>query len=186
MVDRALILHTIEGHLRPSGTQAEAIRKLLDKALVESLQTLPLEAAVKLPRNIQSDIAIVIRDTFSQKDAEKLSASWEPSRKLDPDTKGGLKSAIVDLLYGTRSVYEPPHSMTLAAARDLSGTDASGIRMLVTELASSADLKQLLKRWDPHLKPVPATRATIVKRLSDLLDGTAPATKATPSKKAKK
>jgi hypothetical protein len=49
--------------------------------VVESTLTLPLAAAQALPSGKRAELEIFVRDFFSQKDAEKLAALWEPDRK---------------------------------------------------------------------------------------------------------
>jgi hypothetical protein len=175
MVDRLALMREMEPLIKPNGTQAESIRKTLDKAMVELALTLPLASAQALSLTRRDELEIVVRDFLSQKDAEKLARLWEPSRKVDTDAKLRLKHDLIDLLHRRRSEYSMPKAIGLDAGRNLAGSDGVALRGAIERLAPLVDLKGLLRQWDKRLTPRPTTRKAHVERLLALLDGAAPA-----------
>ena len=178
MVDRASLIKALEPHVKPTGTQAEAIRKALDKALTEAVMSLPLDAAIRLNPSTRGDLEIAL-STLDQKLAEKLAASWEPERKLDAEAKRAAKVALVELLRGQRQPYEP----LPASLEDARAGDVRRYRITIERSAPEKDLKSTLTKWDKHLKPVPGSRSGIAARLLALLDGDPPVTKPQPQKR---
>ncbi len=176
MVDRVSLLRTLASRLKPTGTQEEAIRRALDKALAEVIGALPLNAAVDLPAAARAELEIVLQ-SLDAKVAEKLAALWEPARPLDADLKGVVKKDLIDLLHRRRLPYKPI-AVSLTEAR--SG-DIATYRSVIG-IAPNKDLKSLLKKWDANYKPVSTTRQGIVDRLSELLDGASPVPKTTTNK----
>ncbi|MGA7329468.1 MAG: hypothetical protein WBX25_34560 [Rhodomicrobium sp.] len=174
MVDRVSLIKTLEPCVKPTQTQVEVIRKALDKALAETILGLPLCAAAKLPPSVQSELEVVV-NSFDQKQAERLAASWEPQRKPDVEMKRAVKKDLVELLRGRRSPYEPI-AVSLDEAR---AGDPTLYRTLIERVAPTKDLKSLLSKWDKNLKPAPTARLELVKRLIALLEGAAPTPKAT-------
>jgi hypothetical protein len=185
MVDRLALLRDMEPLINPNPTQAESIRKTLDKVLVESTIALPLTAAQALPRAKRDELEIVVRH-FGQKDAEKLAVFWEPDRKLNASTKRTIKDDLADLLHGRRKVYALQKSVGLNAVRELADEERAVLRLAIKRLAPLADLKALLKEWDKHLSPKPTTRDANVDRLVALLDGAAPMPKPTRSTQSRR
>jgi hypothetical protein len=173
MVDRVSLIKALEPCVKPTSTQAEAMRKALDKALTETVMSLPLTAVDGLSSTVRSDLEVVLR-SLDQKLAEKLAASWEPKRKLDAELKRSAKKDLIDLLHRRRASYEPI-SVSLEEAR---AEDTAVYRATIEHVAPVKDLKTLLTKWDKDFKPAPTTRSGFVKRLSELLNG-APPTKKT-------
>jgi hypothetical protein len=164
------MIKALEPHIRPTGTQAASIRKALDNALTEAIMSLPLEEATRLPPSTRGDLEVAL-GTLDQKLAEKLATSWEPKRKLDAEGKRAAKVALVELLRGQRTPYEPlPTSLADARAGDV-----RRYRTTIERAAPEKDLKSLLTKWDKHFKPVPTNRAGLAERLVGLLGGTPPA-----------
>jgi len=172
VVDRASLIKALEPHVKPTGSQAEAIRKALDKALTEAVMSLPLDAAIRLNPSARGDLEVAL-STLDQKTAEKLAAAWEPKRKLDAEGKRAAKVALVELLRGQRPPYEP----LPASLEDARAGDVRRYRISIERSAPEKDLKSLLTKWDKHFKPVPTNRAGLAERLVALLGGTPPAGK---------
>lgn len=173
MVNRATLIKELDGSIAPSPTQRESIRKAQEKALIEAVQALPLTAARKLSTAHRSDLEIVLK-SLSDAQAKAMSALWEPKRKLqaaDADIKQVVKSRLVELLSNGQSPYEPI-TVSLEEARK---GDRAFYSAIISQLAPTADLKSLLKKWDKHYAPVPQKRAELSKRLVALLNGQEPA-----------
>ena len=175
MVDRASLITTLERCITPTGTQAEAIRKALDKALHEAVLALPLAAATELPSAVRSELEIVLT-SLDQKLAEKLAAAWEPKRKLDPDMKRSVKKDLLDLLHCRRPAYEPIN-FALEEARSAS---AAPLRIVIERVAPAKDLKALLSKWDKSYKPTSSNRSGLTDRLLALLNGATPTPRPAP------
>jgi hypothetical protein len=181
MVNRAALFQAIEPLIEPTPSQREAIRKSLDKVLLESVQTLPLNAANSLPSPARHELSTVIRDLCSAKELAKIANRWEPQRKLDSDLKQTLRADLIDLLMEKRSCYRGLPSMPLNEARK----QCEDYRGLFQNAVPTKDAVRLLKIWDKHLQPVPSTRDEVVQRLLALLSGTSPAEKKQRSSKKK-
>lgn len=179
MVNRAALFQAIEPLLEPTPTQREAIRKSLDKVLLDSVQTLPLKAAHGLASSVKHELSIVIRDLCSAKELAKIAALWEPQRKLDSETKQTLRNDLLNLLKGDRPRYDGPPSEPLIEARH----QVERFRALIQKAMPTKDALALLKKWDKHLLPMPSVRDQIVERLMALLSGAAPAEKTRPASK---
>jgi hypothetical protein len=189
MVDRVALLSELEPRSKLNARQAEELRKTLDKAVVGLTLALPLNAAQALPNGTRAELEIVVRDSLTPKDAEKLSKLWEPSRKLDIDTKPSLKRDLIDLLHGRRGIYVAPKMSNLEEARKLKRADRIMLRTSIERLAPLTDLKGLVKAWDKHLFPKPNTRRAHTERLLSLLNGaeptSPPAVKTSKARKSK-
>jgi hypothetical protein len=96
----------LEPRVRPTGSQSEAIRKALDKALSEMIVTLPFETLASLSDASNADLVALI-EMLDQKTCEKLSAFWEPKRKLDAELKSRVKKDVLALIRKQRPRYEP-------------------------------------------------------------------------------
>lgn len=178
MVDRASLIKALEPHVKPTGSQAEAIRKALDRALTEAIISLPLDAAHRLSASARGDLEVAL-GTLDQKTVEKLAASWEPKRKFDAEAKRASRAAVVELLRGQRPPYEPlPTSLDDARAGDV-----RRYRVTIERSAPEKDLKSLLTKWDKHFKPVPTNRAGLAERLVALLGGAPPAERPQPARR---
>ena len=165
MVNRAALLHTIEPLTEPSPTQREALRKSLDKALVEASVALPLEAARRLASSAKDELEIVIRDLYVPKDTQRLAAKWEPSRTLDADSKESLRDDLIDLLRDRRPQYRGPANITLDEAQ----ADAANYSKYIARSMPTKDAKKLLKAWARNLRPMPTTREQVIDHLLKLL-----------------
>jgi hypothetical protein len=166
VVDRAALIKTLEPCVRPTGSQSEAIRKALDKALSELIVTLPFEAFASLSDASKSDLAALI-EMLDQKTCEKLSALWEPKRKLDAELKKRVKGDMLALIKKQRPRYEPV-KLSLQEARN--GCVSATITM-VRSAAPIKDLKELAKSWDKFWKPTDEPRQAYEGRLIALLEG---------------
>lgn len=166
MVDRAALIKRLEPRVRPSGTQAVAIRAALDKALTEMVLSLPLNEATSLEPSDRSELELVLQ-SIDNKLIEKLALSWEPSRKLDADTKPTTKRELIELLHGRRPAYAPI-TQTLDTAR--SGNVAV-VKLTMERLVPTKELKSLLGRWDKNFKPAATNREAYIRRLLALLEG---------------
>ena len=166
MVDRAALIKKLEPRVRPSGTQAVAIRAALDKALTETVMSLPLDQATSLEPSDRSELEIVLQ-SMDNKLVEKLACSWEPLRKLDADTKRSTKRDLIELLHGRRAAYAPI-TQTLDSAR---AGNVAITKSMIERLVPTKDLKTLLTRWDKNFKPAATSREGYVRRLVALLDG---------------
>jgi hypothetical protein len=142
VVNRAALLQTIEPLIEPSPTQREALRKSLDKALVEASVALPLEAARRLSSSAKDEFEIVIRDLYVAKDMQRLAAKWEPSRTLDADFKESLREDLLDLLRDRRPQYRGPATLTLNEAQDPANTQ------IHRQIDAHQRREKLLKAWD--------------------------------------
>ena len=172
MVDRATLIAAIAPNVQPTGTQAEAIRKALDKALSELLLALPYDALTELPHGTMAELVAVI-GTIDQKTCEKLSALWEPKRKLDAELKLRVRKDLLGLLLKERVHYQSLPT-GLAKARE------DGVSASIAQLRSAAplkDLKDLAKKWDKNWKALPETRGAYEEHLVALLKGTDPTAK---------
>lgn len=178
MVDRTTLIKALEPHVKPTGSQAEAIRKALDKALTETVMCLPLEAAVRLSPAARGDLEVAL-NTLEQKLAERLAALWDPKRKPDAEAKRAAKVALIELLRGQRQPYEP----LPASLEDARTGDIRRYRITIERYAPEKDLKSLLAKWDKYFKPIPSNRGGVADRLLALLDGVHPAEKPRPAKK---
>ena len=168
MVDRAALIQQLEPRVEPTGSQKETIRKALDKALSELLLALPLSAAHDLGGNAKSDLVALIGMT-DQKICEKLSARWEPKRKLDAELKASLRKDVLALLESKRPAYEPV-TVSINEAR-------AGDRKAIIGRVSAAplkDLKALAKKWDKHWKVAQDSRKAYEDRIVALIDGAEP------------
>lgn len=172
MVDRVALIKAIEPRLKLVGSQGEALRTALDKAVAEAVMALPLASAIEMPELTRGDLEVVL-STLEQKQAEKLATIWEPKRKLDADLKSSIKKDLVDLLIGRRGVYEP----ITASLEEARQSNAAKWRAVIEKSAPAKDLKALLTKWDKNLNPKPTSRTGLVQRLLALLDGASPAAK---------
>jgi hypothetical protein len=166
-VNRAALLQTIEPLIEPSPTQREALRKLLDKVLVEASVALPLETARRLAASAKDELEIVIRDLCVPKDVQRLAAKWEPLRTLDADLRESLRQDLIDLLRERRPQYTGLCAIPLKEAQE----DAVSYRAYIARSMPTKDAKKLLKAWHNKLRPVPTTRDLVVEHLLNLLDG---------------
>ncbi len=173
MVDRTSLIKALEPCVKPTGTQAEAIRKALDKALTETVMSLPLAAATGLSPAVRADLEVVL-NSLDQKLAEKLAALWEPKRKLDADLKRSVKRELIDLMRMKRAAYVP----ITTSLEDARAGNTLALRAVIEHVAPVKELKSLLAKWDKNFKPAPTTRSGLVARLSELLDGAVPVQKA--------
>ena len=165
-VDRAALLQAIEPLIEPTPTQREGLRKLLDKVLVEASVAIPLESAWRLTVTAKDELEIVILDLYAMKDAQRLSAKWEPLRTLDADLKESLRHDLIDLLRGRRAPYRGLAIVPLKEAR----ADVAKYRAIIERSMPTKDAKKLLKAWDKNLKPLPTARTQIVGHLLKLLE----------------
>lgn len=172
MVDRAALIKFLEPRVRPSASQAEAIRKALDKALADLLPTLPFEVVSSFPKETAADL-LAYMEILDQKVCEKLSAAWEPKRKLDADLKRRIRKDLTSLLRMERPVYEP----VKVSLRDAREGRASDIVATIQSVAPLKDLQNLAKSWDKHWKPSKASREEYENRLSALMQGAEPIVK---------
>ena len=166
MVDRAALIQQLEPRVEPTGSQKETIRKALDKALSELLLALPLSAANELHGYARSDLVALIGMT-DQKTCEKLSARWEPKRKLDAELKVSVRKDVLALIESERPVYEP-------VAVSLSEAQAGDRKAFIGRVRSAAplkDLKALAKKWDKHWKPAQDSRKAYEDRIVALIEG---------------
>ncbi len=170
MVDRAALIQHLEPKVEPSGSQKESIRKALDKALAELLVVLPLRAVHELPGSAKTDLIAFI-GMADQKTCEKVSALWEPKRKLDAELKATVRKDVLALIEARRPVYEP---VTVALSEAQAG-DRKDIIAKVRSAAPVKDLKALVKKWDKHWKAAQESRKAYEDRLVALIDGASPA-----------
>lgn len=170
MVDRISLLQALESKIAPNSAQQADLRKTIDKAIVLSILSLPLSGAQSLSHRDKAELEIGIRDFLGQREAEKLSAAWEPSRKLDKDTKDSVKPDLIDLLQGRRVIYRVLKGLSLHDARALDARAKNELRLWITRLAPLKDIKPVLKAWDKNF-PNPTGRDEFVSRLLSLLDG---------------
>jgi hypothetical protein len=173
VVDRANLIKHLEPRVRPTGSQAEAISKALDKALTELLLALPFWAIQQLPPAVKADLVEMVR-LIDQKTCEKLATVWEPKRKLDTELKGRVKKDILALIEAKRPAYEPV-SVSLSEARN---GDRGSIKAILHSCAPTKDLKALTKKWDKNWKPGHESRVAYEERLIALIDGAEPAARA--------
>ena len=169
MVDRAALIQQLEPRVQPTGSQKETIRKALDKALSELLLALPFRAVLELAGSAKSDLVALIGMT-DQKTCEKLSALWEPKRKLDAELKASVRKDVLALIEGKRPAYEP-------VAGSISEAQAGDRMAIIARVRSAApvkDLKALAKKWDKHWKPAQDTRKTYEDRIVALIEGAGP------------
>jgi hypothetical protein len=141
VVNRAALLQTIEPLIEPSPTQREALRKSLDKALVEASVALPLDAARRLTLSAKDELEIVIRDLYVPKDLQRLAAKWEPSRALDADLKESLREDLIDLLHDRRPQYKGFATIALNEAQE----DAANYSKYIARSMPTKDAKKLLR-----------------------------------------
>jgi hypothetical protein len=125
----------------PSPTQREALRKSLDKALIEASVALPLEAARRLTPSAKDELEIVIHDLYVPKDLQRLAAKWEPLRTLDTDLKESLREDLIDLLHDRRPRYTGLATVTLQDAQ----SDGAHFRTYIARSMPTKDAKKLLK-----------------------------------------
>jgi hypothetical protein len=177
-MNRAALLQAIEPMIEPGPTQREAIRKSLDKALVDLTLALPIHSAQSLPPESRDELEIVIRDLMGAKEVGSLAASWEPQRKLDSDLKLNLKIDLIDLLQRRRKPYAGLRLIPLNEARQA----GDEYRKHIQRDVPTAELKKMLKAWDKNFKPISSTRAAVIQRLMALLAGAAPEVKASAVK----
>lgn len=173
MVDRANLIKQLEPRVRPSGSQAEAIRKAMDKTLTELVLALPINAVQQLSQEVKADLAALI-GMIDQKTCEKLAAAWEPKRKLDAELKSRVKKDILALIESKRLPYEPI-TVSLVEARK---SDREAVSATLRSAAPVKDLKALAKKWDKNWRPAQESRTSYVDRLIALIDGTEPAARA--------
>ncbi len=167
------MIKALEPCVKPTGTQAEAIRKALDKALTETVMTLPLAAVDGLNASVRADLEVVLR-SLDQKLAEKLAAAWEPKRKLDAELKRSVKNDLIELLHQRRQPYEP----IVVSLEEARAGNAATLRATIEHVAPMKDLKSLLGKWDRNFRPIPTVRSGIATRLTELLNGAKPAERA--------
>ncbi|MEZ0219114.1 MAG: hypothetical protein ACAH22_02340 [Tardiphaga sp.] len=167
MVDRPTLIKALHPIARPTSSQAEDIRKTLEKALTDIVFALPLMAARQLPVTERTELTQFLR-RLDPKSLEKLAKVWEPKRKLDLELRRTLASDIVALVEEERQQYEPI-KMTLDAARG----DAAAIRPALAHTPAK-DLTAMWKAWDKHNKLIPDQRSALLQRLHALLNGEAP------------
>lgn len=177
MVDRPSLIKALDPIAKPTSSQAENIRKSLEKALIEIVLTLPLDAARALGASEQAELVHFL-NRLEPKALEKLSKIWEPMRRLDIDLKRTLAVDIIALLQAKREPYVPI-KLSLDAARD----DAARVGVILAR-APTKDLATVFKAWDKHNKPIPAQRLLLTQRIQALLDGEAP--ESPPSKAGKR
>lgn len=167
MVDRPSLIKALDSLSKPTSSQAENIRKLLEKALTDLVLALPLAAAQQLGSGDRAELSLFL-SRLDPKALEKIAKSWEPKRKLDLEIKRTLAADLVALIEAKRTPYEPIKT-TLEAAR--SNTDA--VRAVIAA-APGKDLATVWKAWDKHNKTIPERRAELLHRLNTLLDGGTP------------
>lgn len=151
---------------RSPGAHRDELRKSLDKLLVETAIALPFEHTQRLSPSTKDELEILIRDTFVAKDLTRLATKWEPQRKLDAELKDTLREDLIDLLHGSRRLFTAPIAVDLAQAR----TSVKDLGPYISRSLPTTEAKKLLKRWDKKLKPMPKSRAEIIRHLLKLLD----------------
>lgn len=173
MVDRAALIQQLEPRVQPTGSQRETIRKALDKAVSELLLALPFRAVLDLPGSAKSDMVALLA-MMDQKTCEKLSALWEPKRKLDAELKASVRKDVLALIEANRPAYEP---VTVSLSEAQNG-DRTAIIAKVRSAAPVKDLKALAKKWDKHWKPAQESRKAYEDRIIALIEGAGLATPA--------
>jgi hypothetical protein len=175
VVDRPTLIKSLDPIAKPTASQAENIRKSLEKALTDIVLALPLEAARQLGATEKAELAHFL-SRLDPKSLEKLAKIWEPKRKLDVELKRTLAVDLIALLEAKRAPYVP-FKLTLDAARG----DAAAIGAALAH-APAKDLSTVFKSWDKHNKSIPEQRLFVIQRLQALLDGEAPVSSPARSK----
>lgn len=172
MVDRVGLVSAVVGQANFAVKTGEAFDKAMTKALVLTLQHLPLEAVRAYPMNVKSEIAFSLRDVLAKPDLVKVSRLWEPKRKVDPAvTANDLADQLIELSSGSREPYVYPN-VSLVDAQHASNSEKHALRYAIEELAALPDLKKFAGKWDGNDKALKAkTKKYIVERLVALLDG---------------
>lgn len=151
--------------MQASMAQLVTIRQNINKAAVSVLLATPLSVALSFPDEVRADIPRIIDDVMKPADAAKLSKLWEPSRSIDKENKALLKRDLVDLFLGRRKAYTKPSYPSPQVAQTLPPDERAALRAAIERLSPTADLKALLKKWDPKGKAAPTTRNDAKQRL---------------------
>ena len=181
MTDRIELVYACGRLISPNQAQSQSIEKHINQALQTMILALPLPAARGLPGPLRDELSLAVEFTVADTDLPKLAKLWEPNRKLDADNKPTLRRDLLDLLNGARSPYTKPLAAALQLVRALPDADRKSLRVAIERVAPLADIKPLLAKWDPHLKPPPKSRSEVANRLLGLIGGTVqPATPPPP------
>lgn len=149
-----------------------AIQKAVKQALATMLVEVPLAYARALGAPERTALVTALQHVLDADDQVALSKRWDPARsKIEKVDLPSLGADLAALLNGEREPYSGV-SWALADARNFSPREMDILRVTLSRVAPTKDLKAVLKRWDPHLKP-PADRPALAKRAVALLDGAA-------------
>lgn len=165
MVNRIGLIRALEPLIAPTATERDALRKSLDKALVASTLTLPLNQARQLEKPVRDELEIVLRDMLVAADLKKLAKKWEPARKLDAQMQESLRTDLIDLLLDRRPAFEGLKPFDLASAR----ANPQRARIGIEKSLPTAEAKKLLKTWT-KAKALPTARNEIIAKLLAVLD----------------
>jgi hypothetical protein len=185
MVDRIELIRAATPAAKLKEAAIHKLNELLDKALATILVELDLDAA----RGLAAPAIQELEDqlgALTMQDLKKLSARWEPNRKLDVGTTATeLRASLCELLNGKRPPYQPL-TMELAEALALDDHRKAQIRTTIEQIAPATDLKKLLKKWDKHNTPDAQTlRTWYSARAIELISGAEPVAKPAKGKPKK-
>ncbi|MEM6410229.1 MAG: hypothetical protein AAF683_01680 [Pseudomonadota bacterium] len=170
MVDRVELITAVAPTVRLNATNGTKYLKALKTALILLLAEYELENARALNSTQKSELATAIDQLFTLAELKKISKKWEPKRSVASGfTQTEIVRALQDLLFEQRDPYNRP-TITLTAARNMSGAEIESMLVTINRLMPKTELKAVLKKWDKKFRP-PASYTVLEfrERLSDLL-----------------
>jgi len=188
MVDRITIIDSLAKKIQLPPSKGVKFCKLLDQAIALALSEIALDDAKALSAGQREELAIAVHNNITRADAAKAAKKWEPKRPVDSHASHKeIADDLVALLNGERLPYSPI-SYSLSEARELPEAEKAALTNVIQNVAPTADLKKLAKRWDKKNKDLSCeTRSNLVQTLNSLLQGDcAPLAGKTTSNKKRK
>jgi hypothetical protein len=172
MVDRIAIIDSLAKEIELPPSKGVKFCKLLDQAIALALSEIALDDAKALSADRREELAIAMHNNITRSDAVKVAKKWEPKRPVDSHSSHKeIADDLVALLNGERLPYSPI-SYSLSEARGLTEAEKAALANLIQNVAPTADLKKLAKKWDKKNKDLPSeTCSNLVQTLNSLLQG---------------
>lgn len=174
MINRLDVLNALSHATELSMAKNRQALALVDKAIVFYLQNLSLSDARALRQRDRKLIEDTLDQVLVMADLKKVSKLWEPKRRIGAaESHTELVDMLISLLRGEREPYTPV-TLSLPAARALTGPEREAVSQTILHFAPDADLPKLLKKWDKHLPDGARLHIdAVAAHLSDLVMGNA-------------
>jgi len=187
----AKTLEKLSANWEPSRSKLEASQKanlkhdlqdlLNDKRLPYRKIDISLVFAQSTEGNERVQLLHTLHRLAPKTDLGALMKLWDPHHPSRPSEYEKMAKHLAALVTGEVTPH-PSSALPLAAVR---GMDASVRKSVLDMILARENVKGLtprLKAWDPHFKPLPTQKESIVERLLQLADGLVTPVEAPPKR----